>query len=142
MILFYVLVPCCLIWSLSQSYLYYRGHYPSHLLPIKALIFVCSAWLGFDAITKDDDPMFYVGFLVPIVSSTLLVYSILKTPRCMPVLAALQVVGYVVLCVAFCLLDSTLSACICGGCLVLVGLYAYKLVETADDQEPLLNYSS
>jgi len=137
MMLLYVLVPSFFIWLVSQSYLYYRGHYPVRLFPIQALVLVCSVWLGIDAVDRDD-PLLYVGFLVPIASSTLLVCSILRAPRCVPVLAALPVVGYAVLCVAFCLLDAAVSACVCGACLVLVGWYAYELVETADDGEPLL----
>ena len=111
--LLYVLVPSFFIWLVSQSYLYYRGHYPVRLFPIQALVLVCSVWLGIDAVDRDD-PLLYVGFLVPIASSTLLVCSILRAPRCVPVLAALPVVGYAVLCVAFCLLDAAVSACVCG----------------------------
>jgi len=139
--LLYVLLPCCLFWSLAQSYLYYRGHYPTHLLPLQALIMCGTSWLGFDAVQRDGDHvwMLYVGFLVPVVASVSIVAVVLKEVRGIEVLAALQVLGYVVLCVAFCLLDTVVSACVCGACLSLVGVYSYKLVETSDDTSYLIH---
>ena len=138
MILLYVLLPCCLFWSVAQSFLYYRGHYPTHLLPLQALIACGTSWLGFDAVQRDGW-LFFVGFLVPIAASVSIVFVVLKEVRGIEVLAVLQVLGYVDLCVAFCLSNAVVSACVCGACLSLVGVYSYKLVETSDDTSYLIH---
>jgi len=137
MILFYLVVPCAVMWSLSQSYLYYRGHYPSHLCMIKVPIVIGSVWLGISSVMHETDYnhvwMIYVGFLLPICASTLMVPLILSEYyRGFSVLALLQVVGYLLLCVVFCLVDAVVDACICGGCFVLVVIYTLRLVATAD----------
>jgi hypothetical protein len=135
MILTIVLVLSCLIWSVVQSYLYYRGHYPTHLLPLKALILCGSLWLGVDAASRDNFKyvwILYVGFLLPIVASMSIVGVVLHESGGIELLATLQVVGYLALCIAFCLMDTVVSACVCGACLALVGVYSYKLVVTAD----------
>lgn len=126
MILFYFLP---VIWLLSQCYLYYRGHYPSHLCTIKVPLTLGSVWLGIASVWHHHESwMIYVGFLVPMLASTLMVPVILSDYRGLAVLALLQVLGYVVLCVGFCVGGDAATACVCGGCFVLVVLYASRLV--------------
>lgn len=141
--LFYILIPLCIVWILSYLILWFKGHYPVQFVHIHLLIFVCTFWMCFAVWSLPETPLLWVGLVMAIVSSILCVPAILSLvqdetvfrKRLWGILMLFQVVGYFVLCVAFCVLETAGTACICGGCLVLAFVYVDKIYNSSDSSD-------
>lgn len=137
--LFYILVPLYIAWILAYVILWFKGHYPLHGVHIHVLIFAASAWMCCAVKDIVETPLLYVGTIMPITASVLWVPATLylvETKSTLmsilwKILLALQVVGYLVLCIAFCILDTAINACICGICLVLTFVYVDKVYNSS-----------
>ena len=153
--LLYIIVPLYILWCLTHMFLWLRGHYPIQLFPLQFAILVAQAWMVIDSVINWDttpDILLYVGLVLPIVMSILWVPATLRLAQfpsntvkwIWNTLLALQVVGYFVLCLAFCLLEAVVSACVCGGCLVMVFVFVVRLYNSSasdDSNTALLSMS-
>lgn len=137
--LFYILVPLCIVWILSYVALWFKGHYPLQWVYIHILIFVASLWMCYAVKDTVETPLLYVGTIMPISASVLWVPATLYLAKTKSnwidmlwkILLALQVVGYLILCIAFCMLNTAVNACVCGICLVLNFVYVDKIYNSS-----------
>lgn len=145
--LFYILIPLCIGWVLSYIMLWLKGHYPVRFVHLHLLILACTLWMCVAVWNLPDhlgeNPLLYIGLLTSIAASILWVPATLSLAKldsvlrnCMwRTLLVLQVVGYLVTCVAFCVLETAGTACVCGGCLVLVIVYVDKVYNSSVSSE-------
>lgn len=153
--LLYIIAPLYILWCLAHTVLWLRGHHPAQFFFLQFAILVANAWMVIDSVINWDatpDTLLYVGLVLPIVMSILWVPATLRLANFPSVTAkwiwntllAMHVVGYFVLCLAFCLLEAVVSACVCGGCLVLVFVYVVRLYNSSasdDSNTALLSMS-
>jgi hypothetical protein len=139
--LLYIIVPLYIFWCLTHMFLWLQGHHPVQFFPLQFAILVANAWMVVDSVINWDTPdtLLYVGLVLPVVMSILWVPATLHLAKfpsntvkwIWNTLLVMQVVGYFVLCLAFCLLEAVVSACVCGGCLVLVFVYVVRLYNSS-----------
>jgi hypothetical protein len=135
--LFYIIIPLYVVWILSYLILWFKGHYPTQYTHIHILIYAATGWTCF--YSRGETPLLYVGLITPICASILWVPTTLYLAANESALwntlwkmfLILQVVGYFILCVAFCIMDIAINACVAGTCLVLSFVYADKVYNSS-----------
>ena len=140
--LLYILIPLYVIWALSYLFLWFKDHYPTQYTHVHLLIFTATAWMCFSSHTET--PLMYVGLITPICASILWVPTTIYLAKyehstlwnaLWKFFLAVQVVGYLILCIAFCMGDpsayTSFNACVAGICLVLSFVYADKVYNSS-----------